>query len=644
MRRFVVVAVAAALAGTPLVANAATSPGTEGIFSDPFHEPFPDGVERETAAPTSTCYTYTDGGSKRTDCLPSGASQNVLADGRILYWNAIEGSEDNDGPVGLTAHTAGADSRSRLLGLDGGGPTWKTPANERGYFPGADAKEPSILNKLDEPSQGGSPDDRRNDGSLFCSDNTFLPDGQVLTVGGTDYYAEPGVVSGVGLIELEGLKSARVFDPAQDTWLPKGRMHHGRWYPSLVSLADGRVAAFSGVTKLLKPAYHERPRESGRNVAESETYDPATGTWTRNGDEFSLPLYPRLHLLPNGKVYYDAAGQAFNPAGQSYDEALWNIAAVFDPQTKKWSPLPVPGAETGDPAQVGFRGSTFSQMLVLEAPYDRASFLSAGGVVGTTPGSYVPTAASRINTVAMRSGGETLTTTATGPLGRPRWYGSGVTLPSGEVVVFSGGDLDHVVSPGSEKPIRTAEIFDPIKKTWRDAGTARVGRTYHNAAVLLPDGRVLVGGHDPIPEFYGPSRSGSSFAGHADNRPNATFEIYTPPYLVGRERPVIADAPASLTYGTAFGVRTRGPVKGTHLRLVRNPSITHLVDADQRVVDIPVERSGNGVRATLLDDPKVLPPGPYMLFVLSADGTPSVSRQVFVGPSTEAAGAGDPLR
>ena len=88
--------------------------------------------------------------------------------------------------------------------------------------------------------------------------------------------------------------------------------------------------------------------QEGQNERETETFDPDTGTWALNGDKArrSLPLFPRMHLLPNGHVLYNAAGQAFNPLGQAYDEALWNLAAAYDPVTKKWNDLGIPGVGT----------------------------------------------------------------------------------------------------------------------------------------------------------------------------------------------------------------------------------------------------------------------------------------------------------
>ena len=104
-----------------------------------------------------------------------------------------------------------------------------------------------------------------------------------------------------GAVELEGLRNARYFDPASNDWVEAAPMKYGRWYPSLVTMPDGKVTVFSGVTKLLKST------QMGQ-VRRTETFDPATNTWTENyvGDESetALPLFSRLTLMPNGKVLY----------------------------------------------------------------------------------------------------------------------------------------------------------------------------------------------------------------------------------------------------------------------------------------------------------------------------------------------------
>ncbi len=118
-------------------------------------------------------------------------------------------------------------------------------------------------------------------------------------------------------------------------------MNFGRWYPTSITLTNSDVFVASGVTKVVKPIYPESPYQSGRNVVQTETFDVNKAIWTDNGGlaQRSLPLYPRLHLLPNGQVYYNAGGQVFNPFGQSYDQPLWNIVGAYSPTSKSWTDL-----------------------------------------------------------------------------------------------------------------------------------------------------------------------------------------------------------------------------------------------------------------------------------------------------------------
>ncbi|MGH4021669.1 MAG: hypothetical protein ACRDT0_21035 [Pseudonocardiaceae bacterium] len=133
---------------------------------------------------------------------------------------------------------------------------------------------------------------------------------------------EPGIpgdegVGKFGVVELNGLRNARIFDPQTRTWERSGDMEFARWYPSMVTQPDGSQLTFGGVTKLIKPVYPQRPLDSGANERHVERFDPATGQWSTLPDSAnkSLPLYPRLHLLPDGKIFYNAAGQVFNPVG-----------------------------------------------------------------------------------------------------------------------------------------------------------------------------------------------------------------------------------------------------------------------------------------------------------------------------------------
>jgi len=326
---------------------------------------------------------------------------------------------------------------------------------------------------------------------------------------------------------------------------------------------------------------------------------------------------------------------------------LWNIAGSYDPATQSWTDLGIPGVDLNDvpgsvqnalSAEPGFRGSTFNQQLLLTAPYDKASFITAGGVIGTTPGSYLPTDTTRIDTVAINGdGSETLTSKPAGKLNQRRWYSSGVTLPDGNVLALSGADVDEVVTPGLEHAIRQAELFDASTGTWKNVDMGSRDRTYHNSAILLADGRVLVGGNAPIPTLYGKTQTLPG--GFANNFHDASFELYSPPYLFRGPRPVITDSQNDIHYGQQFIVNTPDASKITSVRLVRNPAFTHLVDGDQRVVDLPiVSASGSEVKVNIPTNQAVLPPGPYMVFIATGDaanGTyvPSVAQQVLLTPA-----------
>lgn len=697
----------------PISTNKGVAPeGQKGSFSTPFEEPvvyertIEDGniSDRNGIPSAEKCKGIGANGKLR--CKPAAGTISMLPNGDFLYFNALEGTEDFEFSILVDFGQKAINDQTRVLSIGANNaPTWKLPdevssgANKDGYaitelLPGL-----GLTNKETNSA----------DGALFCADVAMLSNGSIMAVGGTAYYSEPGSnLIGYGLTELEGLKTSRVYNPTDNTWKQGNDMNYGRWYPALITLEDSKMFVASGVTKLLKPVYPNAPEQSGRNVVQTETFDPNTGKWTENPQtaQRSLPLYPRLHLLPNGHVYYNAGGQAFNPFGQAYDQALWNIAATYNPKTKNWSdlayagfplkfsdaglesltqilnPITAPnaamsaltktlmsapmkspqalqkvlsGLSTSNPEQMiqkvvgsGMRGSTSSTMLPLkpddDGVYRKASFLTAGGVlplVGvTSPGGYVAVAASRIDTVTTE--GDTIKdyqSEVTGSLNETRWYGSNVLLPDDSVMVFSGGDRDGVAAPGVEFPRKTAERFDPVTKKWTQMAVANKARTYHNTALLMQDGRVLVGGHAPISTLYLKNINLAAFGLSPNDGRDPSFEIYTPPYVTNANRPVLngfAGEGKKVVVGEGNSM-LRQFKKGEEVTLmvsvpndtslssvdsvtlVRHTVTTHLTDADQRTVVIPKKRlkiNGNGtVTFKIPDQAAVVPQGAYMAFV-----------------------------
>src|SRR4051812_14052786 len=277
-RSAAVLASAVAVIGSVPIATAVTSAraaGPAGSLSGVISQ----GARRE-------CFTaqYQPTGGYR--CPPAAMAVAVLANGKVLFWDGLEGMNRVQYNVVAEFGDVAQDDQSRIADFSAATPTFETPANQTAAPTGAhgDPVNPLL------PGGAGVVDTGGNDYDLFCSPLVQLPDGTVLAAGGTKYYLEPGVADpttgkGYGVSELQGLKATRIFDPATDTWHnAKGDMHFGRWYPTMVSLADGHVFVASGVSKLIKPAYNDgRPLvDSGRNVPETETYDPATQQWTVN--------------------------------------------------------------------------------------------------------------------------------------------------------------------------------------------------------------------------------------------------------------------------------------------------------------------------------------------------------------------------
>jgi hypothetical protein len=592
----------------------AASPASIGQFGQPFQEPGPK------------CQKKRIHGQEAKVCKPAAVSVVVLPDGRILYWDGLEGFENIKYGTVPEASAAAVNDQSRVLTLSPS-PHWAKPtpndggANPKGYpndylFPNAPKPLDQVFN-----------DPGRAPGALFCSDQVLLENGDVLTTGGTSYYLEPKVPGQpYGVSELEGLRNTRIFHPKNNTWTQTGSMHYGRWYPGVVTLPNGDIFVGGGVTKLVKPAYPNNPAGSNANVPQTETFHLSTGKWTYNGTsaDKSFPLFPRLHLLPDGKVFFDSVGQVFNPDGQDYHEASWNNASVYDPAKRTWTDVGMP--------TLGFRGSTFSIMLPLQAPYTKASFLSAGGIIGVTPGSYFAVPFSRVDTVDTAHG-DSFTSTMPSNMNNSRWYSSAVMLPTGQVMAFSGANRDEVVGPGTGNPVRQAELFDPATGTWTPMATAHHGRTYHNTAALLPDGSILVGGHSPIPTGYGAPRTLPG--GFSNNFRDPSFEIYNPPYMFWGARPSISSAPDFIRWGKTFTIQTPDASKIDQVVLVRNTAITHLTDGDQReIVLTVVGRTAHSLTLAAPPDGNVAPPGPYMLFVNAKTGkglVPSISKQLFLG-------------
>ena len=139
-------------------------------------------------------------------------------------------------------------------------------------------------------------------------------------------------------------------------------------------------------------------------------------------------------------------------------------------------------------------------------------------------------------------------------------------------------------------------------------------RLHHAMAMLLPDGRVLVGGGGQ-----------TGIDGEQEFR---DIEFYSPPYLFKGARPVISAAPATISYGQQFSVGTSDK-NINKVVLIRLGSVTHGFNQSQAVANLKFKKGGkDGLNVDGPVDPNLVPAGYYMLFIVDGAGVPAVAKIV----------------
>ncbi|MGH8989965.1 MAG: galactose oxidase early set domain-containing protein, partial [Acidimicrobiia bacterium] len=176
-------------------------------------------------------------------------------------------------------------------------------------------------------------------------------------------------------------------------------------------------------------------------------------------------------------------------------------------------------------------------------------------------------------------------------------------------------------------------------------GMARISRdrTYHHSAVLLPDGRVLLGGHAPASSPAGGGDIGGPFP---NNDRDPSFEIFTPHYLFRGERPLIRHVQAGIRWDSVFDLETRQALMADSVVLVRLGSPQHIIDSDQRTVRLDFTRHSGRLAVTAPPNGAIAPPGYYYLFLNQATRRgpiPSMARVVKIGLDEDLSEAPQPF-
>lgn len=449
---------------------------------------------------------------------------------------------------------------------------------------------------------------------LFCSHHVNLEDGRLLVVGGAGGQAEG---------DARGNPAIYTYDPHAERWSKADHeLLRGRWYPTPVTLADGRVVVLSG-------------RERGSSAPEESVEvlgAPDLRPALVSGADRKLYIYPGAVLVRGGRIFNVPTTWLIEDSPAT---AITNInptaALRFTSRTSAdWDTFPDPDEPGSDVSPINPYREEGTFVLLPPAQAGRILVIGGGYAVDPLGDSEQRPEARPGHCEILETQGEPPRWIEAGTLHHSRVNVHAVLLPNGKVLIL-GGHSSVKRNPDHEDRL-IAEIYDPTvpfdpadaSAAFTEAAEMGTSRNYHGTALLLPDGRVFVAGGEDNPHFGGNQTS---------------VEIYEPPYCHQGERPVIAglsvpDAPDDeLAYGGAINVTCASAEHAASIAdvvLMRPGSATHHTDTEQRHVPLNFHYlGGDTIRATAPIDPTVSPPGYYMLFVVDAQGRPC-ERAVFV--------------
>ncbi len=256
---------------------------------------------------------------------------------------------------------------------------------------------------------------------------TLLPSGKVLIAG--------GFASG------EQLQSAELYDPLSNTFASAGTLDSPRDYHTATLLQNGKVLIAGGDYLDCPFSYPNPPPCEMVFFGQAELYYPAAGIFTVPTCSSTEGTELTATLLGNGRVLV-AGGETYT-ISDPITTTILSSAELYDP---------VAGSFTAASSLIVPRVRHTATLL------QDATVLFAGGS-GSTPASaelYEPDADEFV---------------PTGFLNVLRESHTATLLPNGQVLIAGGfGET------GNQPPLASAEIYDPLSRTFADVGTASSGR------------------------------------------------------------------------------------------------------------------------------------------------------------------------
>ncbi|HZP47880.1 MAG TPA: galactose oxidase early set domain-containing protein [Vicinamibacterales bacterium] len=466
--------------------------------------------------------------------------------------------------------------------------------------------------------------------NVFCAGQCTNADGTIFLAGGQD---------GAGAVDLTGQTDkwfaaqfgsdngaqldVNTYDPVADTWTRWPDMQDGRYYPTVQILDNGCLFIAGGLSNLQQFVF------SGSNWCQNDQWEMYTEGLLGLGPTpqkhfMTCDQYPILRLLPGSRKLF---------VHWHRTTYIWDLdASSF-----------VPGAEFLPPSPVGRQTypmqSGYCVLPQMEGEDPRILIVGGSTATGYDYNTHSDAPAVRgafIFEFNRASPVDSFWRTTVNPPNHARLLSDTVLLPDGTVFVVNG-IATGAASGHSANNVFEPELFDPAGETFTvmPMQSTKHPRAYHSTAVLLPDGRVAIAGNTALYNNPDP--------GAPPPVDDTSIEIFNPPYLSRGPRPAAKNLPPSADYGQVVPFEASAGPAITKAIMMRPCAVTHTQDMDQRAVWLKMTTDAKGKTAFAVPtDRSLAPPGPYMIFFLTADGIPSVAQWMFVGFRPPERGGGGP--
>ncbi|GAA0173855.1 hypothetical protein Leryth_002068 [Lithospermum erythrorhizon] len=442
---------------------------------------------------------------------------------------------------------------------------------------------------------------------IWCSSGAVLADGTLVQTGGYN----------------DGDEVIRIISPGDAgndfcDWVEfPGFLSKRRWYATNQILPDGRVIIIGGRDQFSYEFFLPESILLGKNSEVPSLFDFPFLKETKYRNHEENNLYPFVHLLPDGNLFIFA-----NRRSIVLDYKNNSVVREFQ-------------SINGEPRNYPSSGSSVLLPIDENSPVLETEIMVCGG--STSPNAFhaaqrgmflrASSTCGRLNV----SDNDAEVRWRMHEMPMPRVMGDMLILPTGDILIINGASSGSAGWERARDPVTRPLIYQTQRIPDENDGNrfsvmeaSPRPRLYHSTALLLIDGRVLVGGSNP---HIGYNFSGVEFP------TDLSLETFHPPYLATQYdplRPRIIQVMNNLSYKKPFSLvffvtnllKSSGVIS---IRIIAPPFNTHGFSMNQRMVVLKrgdvsfVSYNTYNISVVGPSTPEIAPPGHYMMFLVHAN-------------------------